>query len=455
MIKRLLIANRGEIAVRIIRTCKEMSIETVAVYSTADESSLHVQLADIAKCIGGPRSTDSYLNMENIISVALLTNCDAIHPGFGFLSESSRFANLVEECGLIFVGPHGNIIDQLGDKAAARKLMMEANVPVVPGSKEIVEDVNTGKTIAAELGYPVLIKASSGGGGKGMRLAPDEASFEDAFFTAKSEAEINFNDGRVYIEKFIEEPKHVEIQVIGDDYGNVVHLFERDCSMQRRNQKIIEEAPCHILKQEVREKMCADAIKACKSVNYNSVGTIEFLLDKYQNYYFIEMNTRIQVEHPITEMVTGVDLIKLQIRVADHQHLPIKQSDIQLKGCAMECRINAEDMQNDFRATPGKIERLYVPGGRGIRIDSAAYTDYVIPPYYDSMILKLITYGDTRLECIKKMRRALEELIVDGIDTNIEFHYYIMHHPKFVEGKFDTSFTMKFIEELKNNGTII
>ena len=388
MIEKLLIANRGEIAVRIIRTCKEMGIQTVAVYSTADRQSLHVQLADESVCIGGPLANDSYLNMNAIIQAACNTGCDAIHPGFGFLSENSQFARLVIQCGLIWVGPSPDIIDMLGNKSAARKMMKEAGVPVIPGSKEVVETVEQGKDIASRIGYPVMIKASNGGGGRGMRVVCNEEEFETQYTNAKAEAKACFGDDDVYLEKLIENPKHIEVQVIGDQHGNVIHLYERDCSFQRRHQKMIEEAPCHILKKDVRQHLFEDALKACRHVGYNSVGTIEFLLDKHGNYYFMEMNTRIQVEHPITEMICGVDLIKLQLKVAEGLKLPYRQEDIHQNGYALECRINAEDMNRDFAPTPGKITFMHLPGGRGVRVDSAMYSGCEISPYYDSMIFK-------------------------------------------------------------------
>lgn len=455
MIRKILIANRGEIAVRIIRTCKEMGIDTVAVYSTADKDALHVQLATEAVCIGGPKPADSYLNMNNIIQAACSTGCDAIHPGFGFLSENPKFARLVKQCDLIFIGPDAEIIEKLGNKAMARKMMMEANVPVVPGSKDLITSVEQGLTMAQEVGYPVMVKASSGGGGRGMRIVRSEEEFESNYNNARSEAKACFGDDDVYMEKFIEEPKHIEVQLIGDNFGNVIHLFERDCSFQRRNQKMIEEAPCFILEDSVRQKMFKDAIKACEFVGYNSVGTIEFLLDKHGNYYFMEMNTRVQVEHPISEMITGVDIIKQQIKVADNQKLTLKQEDIECNGFALECRINAENIRMDFAPSPGKISFLNMPGGKGIRIETAVYNGYTIPPFYDSMILKLISFAPTRLECIRKMRIALEELIIDGIQTNIEFHYLTLHNKKFIEGKYNTAFAQEFIEELKANGEFI
>lgn len=453
--KKVLIANRGEIAVRIIRTCKEMGILTVAVYSTADRSSLHVQLADESVCIGGPRSQDSYLNMVALIQAASQTGCDAIHPGFGFLSENSEFARLVQQCGFIWVGPSPHIIDLLGNKSQARKMMKEAGLPVIAGSKETVMSVEQGKEIAHEVGYPIIVKASNGGGGRGMRVINNDDEFENLFYQAKSEAKTCFGDDDMYIEKYISHPKHIEVQVVGDHYGHVIHLFERDCSFQRRHQKMIEEAPCHILKKEVKERLYQDAIKACQHVGYNSVGTIEFLLDENHNYYFMEMNTRIQVEHPITEMICGIDLIKLQLKVASGQKLPYTQDQIQCHGYALECRINAEDIHKDFAPTPGQITFMHVPGGRGVRIDSAMYTGCEISPYYDSMILKLITFAPTRLECIKKMRVALSELIIDGISTNTKFHFYVLHSKEFIEGRYDTSFCERLIKELKDNGSIV
>lgn len=455
MIKRLLIANRGEIAIRIIRACKEMGIQSVAVYSEADRDALHVSYATQAICIGPSRASDSYLNMNNIIQAACSSGCDAIHPGFGFLSENPRFAKLVEDCGLIFVGPSHELISKLGDKNEARVSMMNIGVPVIPGSKEIIETAKEGESKAIDLGFPVLIKACSGGGGKGMRLVSKAEEFETLYDTARSEAKLSFNDDRVYIEKFIENPKHIEVQLIGDKHGNVIHLYERDCSLQRKNQKVLEEAPCYVLKEEVRKKLINDALKACKHLGYDSVGTIEFLVDKYDNHYFMEMNTRVQVEHPISEMITNVDIIKQQIRVASGLVLNIKQEDIKLNGYAMECRINAEDIKNNFAPSPGEITFLNLPGGNGVRIETAVYSNYSIPPYYDSMIMKLITYAPTRLGCIRKMRIALEELIIEGIKTNIEFHYLILHNPKYVEGKYDTGFIDNFIKELNNNAEFI
>ncbi len=451
MIRKILIANRGEIAVRIIRTCREMGIETVAVYSTADRDALHLQLATDSVCIGGPRPADSYLNMNNLIQAAINTGCDAIHPGFGFLSENPSFARMVQEKGLIFIGPSPEVIEKMGNKATARQLMMAAGVPVVPGSKQPVQDVKTGLEKAAEITWPVMIKASAGGGGRGIRIVKEESEFEAAFLAAKAEALAAFGNDEVYMEKYIQNPKHIEVQIIADKHGNVIHLYERDCSFQRRNQKMIEEAPCFVLDASTREKLVADAVKACRYVGYDSAGTVEFLLDKDGNHYFMEMNTRIQVEHPVTEMVCNVDIVKQQIKAAAGHKLTIKQQDVQLSGYAMECRINAENIRRDFAPAPGIISFLHLPGGKGVRIDSAVYNEYTISPYYDSMILKLITFRPSRLECIRKMRGALEELIIGGVETNIEFHYLALHNKTFVEGSYDTSFAQRFIQELKDN----
>lgn len=455
MIKKILIANRGEIAVRIIRCCKEMGISTVAIYSTIDKNALHTQLADEAVCIGPPKASDSYLNIRNILQAASSTGCDAIHPGFGFLSENAKFARLVIECGFIFIGPSPEIIEKMGNKIESKNLMLKANVPVIPGGKEKLVSVNEGILKAKEIGYPVIIKASNAGGGKGMRVVRFEEEFEKLYYAAKKEALSNFSDDEIYLEKYIENPKHIEVQIMGDKYKNVVHLYERDCSFQRNNQKMIEEAPCFVLDEKIRKKMCEDAVKACKYVGYDSVGTIEFLLDSSGKYYFMEMNTRIQVEHPITEMVTGIDIVKYQIKIADNQKLNLKQSDIKLNGFALECRINAENPKDNFKASPGKIKFLNLPAGRGVRIETSAYTGGEISPFYDSMLAKIITFAPTRLECIKKMRIALEELIVDGIDTNEEFHYLILHNKKFVDGKYSTGFAKELIEELKQSGEFI
>jgi acetyl-CoA carboxylase, biotin carboxylase subunit len=455
MIKKILIANRGEIAVRIIRSCKDMGIETVAVYSTADADALHVQLADEAVCIGANSAKDSYLNTNNVLTAALLTGSDAIHPGFGFLSENAAFARLVEDCGLIFIGPNSDVIELMGNKINARRKMIEAGVPVIPGSVGAIESIEEGITIAKQIGYPLMIKAAAGGGGRGIRIVNDDSQFRAVFDTLRQEAKNNFGDDTVYIEKMFVDPKHIEVQILADKHGTVLHLFERDCSFQRRHQKVIEEAPCHMLSEQQRLKICEDAVKVAQAVGYDSVGTVEFLFDHHQNHYFMEMNTRIQVEHPITEMITGVDLIRHMIRSAENVKLPMKQEEIVIRGHAIECRINAEDMRRDFAPSGGKIEFYHPPGGKDVRIDSAIYNGYVIPPFYDSMILKLITYGETRLAAIKKMRSALEELIIDGVTTNIEFHYMTLHHSTFIDGKYTTGFAQEWIKELKERESAI
>ena len=451
MFKRILIANRGEIALRIIRACQEMSIETVAVYSTADASSLHVQLADYAVCIGPAKTKDSYLNMDSILQAAISYNCEAIHPGFGLLSENSTFARLVEDCGMVFIGPKGDVIDLLGNKSAARKVMIENHVPVVPGSNGSIQNVDIAKEVANQIGYPVLIKAAAGGGGKGMRKSFQESELEDAFLTAQAEARACFGDDEMYMEKLILNPKHIEFQILADEYGHVIHLGERDCSIQRNNQKMIEEAPSKVLNKDLRARMGDDAVKAAKAAGYTNAGTIEYVLDKDGNYYFIEMNTRIQVEHPITEMVTGIDLIKEQLKIAAHQKLHLCQDDIHIQGHAIECRINAENPNLNFRPSPGTIQSLHLPGGFGVRIDSAIYQNYVVNSYYDSMIAKVIVHGSNRLEAIRKMRRVLSELVIHGIDTNQELQYLILHHSEYVKGDFDTSFIENHLDELVNN----
>ena len=447
MFKKILIANRGEIAVRIIRCCKEMGIEAVAVYSSADATSLHVQLADEAYCIGPAKSSESYLNMENILSVATLSGCDAIHPGFGYLSENSTFARLVEKCGMTFIGPSGDVIDQMGNKSVARQMMIEAGVPVVPGSDGSIESVSQGKEIARKIGYPVLIKASAGGGGRGMRKCFKEEDFENAYLTAKAEAKACFGDDDMYMEKLILNPKHIEFQILADHFGNVIHLGERDCSIQRRNQKMMEESPSKALSQELREKMGNDAIKAAKKVGYVNAGTIEFVLAPDGKYYFIEMNTRIQVEHPVTEMVTGVDLVREQIRIAAHLKLNYKQSDIELKGHALECRINAENPQKNFRPSPGTIQGAHFPGGNGIRVDTAVYSGCEVLPYYDSMLAKLIVHGKDRREAVDKMRSALGEIIIEGIGTNVDYQYEISENEDFISGKTDVDFIRRLSSE--------
>lgn len=453
MFKKILIANRGEIAVRIIRACKEMDILTVAIYSTADRDALHVQLADEAICVGGPKSSESYLNKEAILTAAIETGCQAIHPGFGFLSENSDFARLVETCGLKFIGPKGDVIDALGNKSKAREMMIQSGVPVVPGSNGSVHDLDELKEIVEKIGYPVLIKASAGGGGRGMRKAFSEDDLENAYKTAKAEAKACFGDDDMYVEKLILHPKHIEFQILADEYGHVIHLGERDCSIQRRNQKMIEEAPCKSLSPDLREKMGQSAVQAAKGAGYTNAGTVEFVLDEKQNYYFIEMNTRIQVEHPITEMITGIDLIKEQIRIAAGMRLNYSQEDIVLHGHAIECRINAEDPFHDFRPCPGQVDFMHLPGGPGVRVDTMLYTGYTLPTQYDSMVAKVIVHAPSRLEAIKRMRRALSELVINGITTNQTLQFYILHQPDYIKGHFNTSFIETHLDEMvKENG---
>lgn len=446
MQNKVLIANRGEIAVRIIRACKELGITCVAVYSTADKDSSHVKFADEAICIGSQKSSNSYLHINNIVSAAIATGCNAIHPGYGFLAENDKFAEIVEKCNLKFIGPNHEVIRKCGNKLMARKIAKTCNVPVVSGSFELIKDVDEGLEIAKQVGFPVLIKASSGGGGKGISIVKEEKDFKNIFTRTVMEAEANFGDSSVYIEKYIENPRHVEVQILADSYGNVIHLGERDCSIQRRNQKLIEEAPSPFINQKLRNELGESAIRIAKEVGYENAGTVEFIVDQEGNYYFIEVNTRIQVEHPVTELVTGIDIVKEQLKIAYGQKLAYKQKDINIKGWAIECRINAEDPVNDFRPSPGLIKNLILPGGNGIRVDSHIYSNYEIPPYYDSMIAKVIAYGNTRKEAIRKMRVALEQFVVDGIKTNIEFQYLIMHNPEFVRGIYDTSFINWFIK---------
>ena len=440
MFKKILIANRGEIAVRIIRTCKEMGIKTVAVYSQMDENSVHVHMADEAICIGPGPSQKSYLNIDNIISAAIVTKAEAIHPGYGFLSENSKFVDACISNGIKFIGPKKEHMEKMGNKSEARKTMVQAGVPVVPGSKDSTNRAEEAIKIAIEIGFPVMIKAVSGGGGRGMRIVYLEEDFEDNFNMAKSEAKIAFNDDLMYIEKFIEEPRHIEFQILADDYGNTIHLGERDCSLQRRNQKVLEEAPCAIIDEELRIKMGEMALRAAKAVDYVNAGTVEFLLDKYNNFYFIEMNTRIQVEHPITEMITGVDLIKEQINIAYGKKLDICQEDININGHSIECRINSEDANNNFRPSPGEIQGYFSPGGYGVRIDSYIYDGYTIPPTYDSMIGKLIVWGKNRHEAINRMKSVLDEIVITGINTNINFHKEILNNESYLNNKIDTSF---------------
>jgi len=446
MINKILIANRGEIAVRIIRACREMGIETVAVYSEADREALHTQLADEAICIGPAASSQSYLNMEQIISATITSGADAIHPGFGFLSENAKFVKMCEQCKITFIGPGSEVIGKMGNKSQARNTMVEANVPVIPGSDAPVFNAEEGILVAEKVGFPVIIKASLGGGGKGMRVAYKKEEFKQAFQTAQKETQMAFGDDSMYIERFVVNPKHIEFQILADSFGNVIHLGERDCSIQRNHQKMIEEAPCTKITEELRQKMGAAAIKAAKAANYVNAGTIEFLLEENQNFYFMEMNTRIQVEHPVTEWVTGIDLIKEQIKIADGKPLSYQQSDIHITGHAIECRINAENPKKNFRPSPGKITEIYLPGGKGVRIDSAIYSGYTVPPYYDSMLAKLIVFAKNRKEAISKMQSALGEIIIEGIDTNVDYQYDIMSHPKYQSG----DITIEFIQNLEN-----
>lgn len=446
MFQKILIANRGEIAVRIIRACREMGIQTVAVFSEPDRDALHTQLADEAVCIGPAKAQDSYLNMQNIISAAVATKAQAIHPGFGFLAENSIFAGMCAECNIKFIGPDSSIIDAMGNKSNARELMIKAGVPVIPGSDGVVENAEKAKKVAKRLGYPVMVKASAGGGGKGIRIVRSEDELEDAYESAKSETKAAFGDDTMYMEKVIENARHIEIQILGDEHGNVIHLGERDCSLQRRNQKVLEESPSPVLPEETRKAMGEAAVRAAKAVGYKSAGTIEFLYDREGKFYFMEMNTRIQVEHPVTEMVTGIDIVKEQIKIAEGSVLDIKQSDVKITGHAIECRINAENPDRNFAPSPGTIDYLLVPGGTlGVRVDSAVYAGCSILPYYDSMIAKVITYGNTRAEAIEKMRRCLYEFVIEGVDTNIEFQEKILTNEKYLEGLFDTGFIAREI----------
>ncbi|AZV58885.1 acetyl-CoA carboxylase biotin carboxylase subunit [Clostridium sp. AWRP] len=440
MFNKILIANRGEIAVRIIRACREMGIETVAVYSEADRDALHTQMADEAICIGPASPKESYLNVQNIISATVLSGAQAIHPGFGFLSENSKFASICEQCNITFIGPTPECIDSMGNKSNARDIMGKAGVPIVPGSDGAIKTNEELLETARKIGYPVMIKASAGGGGRGIRVVYDESEIIKNYENAKAEASAAFGDDTIYLEKFIERPKHVEIQILGDNFGNVVYLGERDCSMQRRNQKVMEEAPSKVVTEELRKSMGETAVRAAKAVHYNNAGTVEFLLDKNNNYYFMEMNTRIQVEHAITEMVTGIDLVKEQIKIAAGEKLDFSQDDVKITGHSIECRINAEDVKRGFMPSPGKIKDLYVPGGFNVRVDSAVYSGYNIPPYYDSMIAKLIVYGKDRDEAICRMRRALGEFIIEGVSTNIDFQFELIDSKEFIEGTYDTKF---------------
>lgn len=449
MFKKILIANRGEIAVRIIRACREMGIQTVAVYSESDREALHAQMADECICIGPSASKDSYLNENNILSATILKGAEAIHPGFGFLSENTRFAKMCEECNIKFIGPTADNISNMGNKSKAREIMEKANIPVVPGSKGIVKTEEEAIEIAKKIGYPVMIKASSGGGGKGIRIVNNENQLISDFNAAKREAKTSFNDDSMYIEKFIEQPRHIEIQLIADSYGNTVYLGERECSIQRKNQKVLEEAPSVFIDSDMRKKMGETAVKAAKSIGYINAGTIEFLVDKNKKFYFMEMNTRIQVEHPVTEMVTGIDLIKEQIRIAYGEKLSFSQEDIRITGHSIECRINAEDPYKNFRPCPGEITNLYVPGGNGVRLDSAVYQGYKIPHCYDSMIGKLIVHGKDREEAIGKMKRALSEFIIEGVNTNIDLQFDILANENFVKGNFHTGFLEAYLNGVK------
>ena len=442
MFKKLLIANRGEIALRIIRTCREMGIKTVAVYSTADKDSLHVKFADEAVCIGGPKGQESYLNIPHIMAACEITNADAVHPGYGFLAENAKFAQICADHGIKFIGPTPEMINKMGDKITAKETMIKAGVPVVPGGDGLLESVDAAKKLAKEIGYPVIIKATAGGGGKGMRVVLNEEEIEKAYSTAKMEAGASFKNDGLYMEKFVEEPRHIEIQVAGDQYGNVCHLSERDCSIQRRHQKLVEESPSPFMTPELRQRMGDAAIKAASAINYESVGTVEFLVDKHRNFYFMEMNTRIQVEHCVTEEVVSYDLIKEQIKIAAGEKISGRNYEPQLH--AIECRINAEDPYNDFRPSPGKITVLHTPGGHGGRVDSHVYAGYVIPPYYDSMIGKLITVAQTREEAINTMYRALSEYVIEGVHTTIPFHLQLMQNEDFRKGNFTTKFLETF-----------
>lgn len=440
MFHKILIANRGEIAVRIIRACRELGIRTVAVYSEADRDALHVKLADEAYCIGPTASKDSYLNMANLMSVATKVGVDAIHPGYGFLAENADFAEICAACNITFIGPDPDAISQMGDKSTAKETMKQAGVPTVPGTDGLIENIDDAIATARQIGYPVMVKATAGGGGRGMRVASDDEELEKAIRQAQNEAKTAFGNPGVYLEKFVEGPRHVEIQIMADKHGNVVYLGERDCSIQRRHQKLIEEAPSPALGEELRRKMGEAAVAAAKAVNYHGAGTVEFLLDRHGQFYFMEMNTRIQVEHPVTELVTGIDLIKEQIKVAAGEPLSFRQEDVKLNGWAIECRINAENPAKNFMPSPGRITQYLPPGGFGVRIDSAAYPGYQIPPYYDSMIAKVIVWGKDRDEAISRMKRALSEFVIEGISTTVPFHLKVLDHVVFVSGQFDTKF---------------
>jgi acetyl-CoA carboxylase biotin carboxylase subunit len=447
MFQKLLIANRGEIAVRIIRACREMGIKTVAVYSQADADALHTQLADESICIGKAEAKDSYLNMERILSATIASGADAIHPGFGFLSENSKFAELCEKCNIAFIGPSAKTIEETGNKSEARNAMVRAGVPVIPGTKNPIFTAEAGRKFADEIGYPVMIKAALGGGGKGMRVVQNSTDFEKNFQNAQREAENGFGDNSMYIEKYIEHPKHIEFQILADNEGNTIHLGERDCSVQRRHQKMIEESPCTALDDALRQQMGEMAVRAAKAVGYRNAGTVEFLLDSHRQFYFMEINTRIQVEHGVTELVTGIDLVKEQIRIAAGEKLGLRQSDIHLTGHAMEVRINAENPDKNFAPCPGTIQELHIPGGNGVRIDTAVYPGYIIPPYYDSMIMKVMVYDKDRESALKKMRSTLGEVIIEGVTTNLDFQYEILKNKEFESGEVHTDFIEKNFEE--------
>ncbi len=449
MFSKILIANRGEIALRIIRACRELNIQTVAVYSEADRDSLHVRFADETVCIGPSSSLDSYLNIPAIISAAEITDVEAVHPGYGFLAENAHFAEICESCGITFIGPSASVIRSMGDKVVARETMRKNGVPLTPGGKGIIKSKEDALTVAKKIKYPVIIKAVSGGGGKGMRVCHNDVSLMNSVVIAQNEAEANFGNSEVYIEKYIQDPRHIEFQIIADKHGNVIHLGERDCSIQRRHQKLLEEAPSPALNSKLRKRMGEVAVKAAKAVNYENVGTIEFLLDSSGEFYFMEMNTRVQVEHPVTEMVTGIDIVKEQIKIATGEKLTIKQEDVKIRGAAIECRINAEDPKNNFMPSPGTIEQLNLPGGRGIRIDTHIYPGYKISPFYDSMVAKLIAYGDDRKEAIAIMKRALDEFYISPVKTTSGLHSEILNHPTFLEGKITTHFLEKM---MKNEG---
>lgn len=449
MFQKILIANRGEIAVRIIRACRESGIRTVAVYSEADRDSLHVMLADEAVCIGPGRASESYLNQSAVVEATVLTGAEAIHPGFGFLSENSSFAGLCRDCSIRFIGPSPEAIALLGNKARARETMIRAGVPVIPGSEGVVKNVQEAKRWAEKVGYPVMIKASAGGGGKGMRPAADPQELEKAFETARAEAKAAFGDDSMYLEHLVVNPRHIEFQILADRFGNVVHLGERDCSIQRRNQKVLEEAPSPALTEELRREMGEAAVKAAQAAGYENAGTIEFLLDTDGRFYFMEMNTRIQVEHPVTEAVTGLDLVKEQLRIAAGEALRFRQEEIVIRGHAIECRVNAENPEKNFRPSPGTIEELILPGGPGVRIDSGIYQGYTIPPLYDSMIAKLIVHGDDREAAAARMKRALGEFFLEGVDTNLDFLYDILEHPEYAAGKYDTGFLANYFADWK------